>query len=124
MSIQPVNVRNIYDAASMISDQAIIEVIGIVDEISLVYLTSGNYSTTMLAAIETYLAAHFLAIGYEQGGLVRKRTGDSEERYREISLETSGLALTNFGQQALALDVEGKLSTLATKSVKAQFRII
>lgn len=75
-------------------------------------------------AITLNLAAHFSAIGLEKGGLTQQIVGKSEERYIGINNKNSGLALTRFGQQALALDTTGTLSKYATSPVKAEFEVI
>lgn len=82
------------------------------------------YSTTLTDAITRYMVAHYLSVGYDQGGLISKTTGESKETYRELSSETEGLASTIYGQQALSLDIGGCLGRMAASVVKAQFRVV
>lgn len=72
--------------------------------------------------IKLYLAAHFAVISEEYGGLAQQVVGESEERYQSQSTDL-GLASTRFGKTAMLLDNSGKLSSLAAKPIKAQFRV-
>lgn len=79
-------------------------------------------STALLENIELYLAAHFLALTEERGGLIRTGLGESAETLQDLYSE--GLRSTRFGQQALALDYTGTLAALTLGKLSAQFRIV
>lgn len=81
-------------------------------------------SPARLEAIELNLAAHFAIVSQEYGGLTQQIVGQSEERYVGLNNKNTGLGLTRFGQQALALDTSGTLSKYATSPVKALFEVI
>ena len=86
--------------------------------------TSGEYTTSRLTEIEKYLAAHFATIAKERGGLRRDSMGDAAQSYQDISPKFAGLMSTRFGQQAVALDTTGILSSLSTGRLRAEFRVI
>ena len=85
-------------------------------------LLSYGHSTDLLRIIELYLAAHFVCLTEEKGGLVRSSTGDGAETYSDIYSE--GLKSTRFGQQALALDTSGALARISTTTLKAELRVV
>lgn len=124
MTISVADVRAVYPKGGALRDSVITSAIEnsqvIVDQ----FFAGSSYSTILSDTIQKYLAAHFLAISYEQGGIIRKRTGDSEENYRHLPSNAMGLATTVYGEQALALDLGGYLSPTATNPVKAMFRIV
>lgn len=124
MAITLASVRNIYLDANNLTDDQVQAHIDNATALVTALLSSTTYSQEILDIIGSYLTAHFLCLTYERGGLVRQKVGDSEDRYRDYSLDATGLSLTNYGQQALVLDTEGYLSTLASKALKAQFRVI
>ena len=68
---------------------------------------AAGHSDHILEKIELYLAAHFVALTEEQGGLTRKKIGDADESYANVF--EGGLKSTRFGLQALALDSSGIL---------------
>jgi len=79
-------------------------------------------SEARLKLIELWLSAHFVAIAEERGALTKSEKGDSNEEY-EIIVGT-GLNMTRFGQQAIALDTSGLLAEQASTMKTAQFRVI
>lgn len=88
-------------------------------------LLGKGLTTLRLDQIVLYLAAHFTAITEENGGLHRKRMGESDETYKVPGDKDTGLEFTRFGQQALILDTTGTLAALsANKGLKALFRVI
>jgi len=86
-------------------------------------LSTSGLSSARLTQIELYLAAHFAVVTYERGGLTSQKLGEGEERYNAPKA-TDGLSATRFGQQAVMLDTSGTLSKMASKPVKAQFRVV
>lgn len=74
--------------------------------------------------INKYMAAHFTVVAIERGGLVRTKTGESTDTYREGSDSDRGYYLTRFGQQAVALDTSGTLALNASPTGKAEFRVV
>lgn len=90
----------------------------IVDE----HLQSKIGSASLLTKIELYLAAHFVALTEERGGLIRDSFGDSTESYANVFKE--GFRSTRFGQQALALDYTATLTAIGSGRVRAEFRVV
>lgn len=88
-----------------------------VDEV----LADSDLSTRILKKIELYLAAHFVALTQEKGGLTRNKIGDADASYANVY--SGGLHLTRFGQTALALDTTGLLAASQT-ALKAEFRVV
>lgn len=86
-------------------------------------LAGSGLSSGRLDQIELYLAAHFLVLAVENGGLLREKQGQSIDQYRDFDKSFAGLMSTRYGQAALSLDSSGTLqSTMSTK--KAQFRVV
>lgn len=85
-------------------------------------LAGKGLSDDRLKQIELYLAAHFVTLNQEGGGLIESRMGNSWERYSDNFGQ--GLLLTRYGQQAVVFDNSGTLSSLASTSKKAEFRIV
>ena len=86
------------------------------------YLAASGLSESVLEKIELYLAAHFVALTEEGGGITRKKIGDADESYANIFEE--GFRSTRFGQNALALDSSGTLASVTQTKLSARFRII
>lgn len=86
------------------------------------HLLDIGLSAPMLARIELYLAAHFVALTEERGGLTRERLGDGDESLANVY--SSGLNSTRYGQTALSLDSTGTLTQVAQTTLKAKFRIV
>lgn len=72
--------------------------------------TAGILNTDLLVDIETYLAAHFYALRDQQ--YESKSTGDASAKFQTGKKE-KGLLATDWGQQAVALDITGKLHSIA-----------
>lgn len=87
-------------------------------------LVSSGLSEAVLTQIETYIAAHFTIMTYEKGGIRRKAVGESSESYQTISERLKGLALSRFGQQAIAFDTTGVLASQGNANSKAEFRVV
>lgn len=85
-------------------------------------LASSGFSAARLKQIELYLAAHFLTVSVERGGLKAYKIGDTTETYQTQAGE--GFATTRYGQQALALDTSGILLGMSTNKPRALFRIV
>lgn len=86
-------------------------------------LADKGLSADRLKQIELYLAAHFLAITQEKGGLKSQKIGEAAESY-QIRTDMKGFGLTRFGQQAMDLDTSGTLRTMATTVGTAKFRVV
>ena len=86
------------------------------------HLASAGHTDEILAKIELYLAAHYVALTEEQGGLTRSKLGDADESFANIYGQ--GLKATRFGQQALAIDTTGILNSVAATQLKAEFRVV
>lgn len=90
----------------------------IVDE----YLASTISSSDLLTKIELYLAAHFVALTFERGGLVRSAALDASETYANVF--EGGFRSTRYGQQALALDYTSTLQSITSGKLTAKFRLV
>lgn len=117
-------IKAIYSGANALTDTQIESVIVLVSELVGELFINSGYSDVMTNAIERYMVAHYLAVAYDNGGVTRKRVGTSEEEYRTLSTDATGLASTIFGQQAQALDIKGVLVKMAANPVRAEFRVI
>lgn len=82
-------------------------------------LTGKGMDASRLADIELYLSAHFVAVRDQDAGeLTRLTVGDTDATYGgDLG---RALSFTRYGQQALALDISGTLTTIG--KVRAQFR--
>jgi len=88
-------------------------------------LSSSGHSASRLDQIVLYLAAHFVCITEELGGLKRSRLGEADDTYRQPADNETGLSATRYGQQALILDSSGKLASIAAgRGLKARFSVI
>ena len=83
---------------------------------------AAGHSSLILEKIELYLAAHFVALTEEQGGITRSKLGDADESFANVY--EAGFKSTRFGQQALALDTSGILVRIAQTNLKAEFRVV
>ena len=86
------------------------------------HLASVGLSDRMLQKIELYLAAHYVALTEEGGGLTRSKLGDGDDSFANVY--DQGLRSTRYGQNALALDTTGTLSRVAQTQLKADFRVV
>ena len=78
-----------------------------------------SLSPARLDLITVYLAAHFAAITDQSGGMVRSKTGDTEEDYIPISSyrePLQGFRMTRYGQQAMVLDTTGALAGMSANA--------
>jgi hypothetical protein len=92
-------------------------------------LGSSGLSQGRLDVITKYLAAHFVCLVEENGGITGEKVGSSENRYIGVPTTyksvTRGLNITRYGQQALAFDTTGLLAAATANSgMKAQFKHI
>lgn len=87
------------------------------------HLNNAGHSKQILAKIELYLSAHFVAITEERGTLKFSKLGDSSEAYNTAKFGT-GFNSTRFGQTALLLDTTGILSNVGATNLKAELRVV
>ncbi len=87
-------------------------------------LISAGHSAARLKQIELYLAAHFVAIAEERGGLQRTQTGDSAELIANVY--DKGYQMTRYGQQAMAIETTGILaaSGASAKHLSAKLSVV
>lgn len=85
-------------------------------------LGSTTLTARRLEKIELYLAAHFVALTEERGGITRSELGDAEESYANIY--SAGFQATRYGQAAMSLDSTGTLNALGSPKLKAEFRVV
>lgn len=85
-------------------------------------LLSSSFSDAKLKQIELYLAAHFLCIAEEKGGIILDKYGDATQEMQEIY--SSGIKSTRYGQQALVLDTSGILAARGAGTLRAEFRVV
>lgn len=83
---------------------------------------AGEHSETLLKQIELYLAAHFYHI--TDPNYASQKIDESEHKYR--SKIGFGLHLTHYGQQAMMLDISGKLTEInvTDRSRKFEFSFL
>lgn len=81
-----------------------------------------KHSAPVLKKIELYLAAHFVALTEERGGLTRSKVGEADESLANVYAE--GFRATRYGQTALSLDTSGTLTRIAQTRLKAEFRVV
>lgn len=87
-------------------------------------LTTVGLSDNKLFLIELNLDAHFACLSLEKGGITRQKVGASEEGYRQDFSSRPNLSMTRYGQQAVALDTSGTLSSVDSPMGKAEFRVL
>ena len=87
------------------------------------HLIDSGHSEEVLAKIELYLAAHFVAISEERGALRSSKMGDATDEWDTASVGT-GFNSTRFGQTALTLDTTGILANVGSAQFKAEFRVV
>lgn len=76
--------------------------------------------TAVLAEIQNFLAAHFIAIGdQDRQTMSESIAGEASAKYAGVS--GMGLEATTYGQQAIALDCSGKLARAGLK--RASFTV-
>lgn len=85
-------------------------------------LSGFGMSEARLKLVEVYLAAHFLTVSEEKGGLTRSRMGNSEDWFADIY--SAGFGSTRFGQTAASFDESGTLAKMGTGKGKAEFRTV
>lgn len=89
-------------------------------------LANAGLSQDRLTLIELYLAAHFVCITEERGGIAAEKIGDASERYQPVATgkDIGGLATTRYGQQALAMDTSGTLKKMGVTTLNAKFLLV
>lgn len=82
-------------------------------------LLGKGLNAARLKDIELYLAAHFVAIRDQDAGMLVEQAidGTSSKYGGELG---QALAITRYGQQAMALDITGELTSVG--KTRAQFR--
>ena len=86
------------------------------------HLLGTGQSDAVLSKVELYLAAHFVALTEERGGLIRSSAEEAAETYADIY--GKGFQSTRYGQQAISIDASGKLAALGVANLKAQIRVV
>ncbi|SDF83510.1 hypothetical protein [Thalassobaculum litoreum] len=81
-------------------------------------LADKGMSSDRLTQIELYLAAHFVTISEERGGLVSTKVGESEDRFRRF--DGAGLMSTRYGVMAASLDTSGTLATMGGRKASLE----
>ena len=79
-------------------------------------------SDATLKRIELYLAAHFVALTEEKGGITSSAINDAKDTYSNVYSE--GFQSTRYGQMSITLDTSGTLKALGAPTLKAQFRVV
>jgi len=87
------------------------------------HLLDAGYSEAILAKIELYLSAHFVAITEEAGAPTLSKVGDATDEWA-TDWFGPGFQSTRFGQAALTLDSSGILAEVGSAKLKAQFRVV
>lgn len=120
-------VKNIVEIPQGLTDASIATFIAdaslLVDEL----LADKGMTDSRLELIERYLAAHFIVMLTERGGLTSSEVDNSADTYGGPK-NGSGLAMTRLGQQAIAFDSSGTLKAMASdpkvQKKNAQFRVL
>jgi len=86
------------------------------------YLLPEGLTEVELKDIELYLSAHFVALTVEHGGLVSEDVGDSSQSYANVY--KSGIRSTRYGQMAISLDSTGKLASVGSGTLRAEFKVV
>lgn len=87
--------------------------------------SSWTYGSGLRDEVVKYLAAHFVCLVEENGGLRRSKLGEADDSFKAPGDKDTGLAFTRYGQQAMILDVSGKLAAASTnKGLKARFELV
>ena len=86
------------------------------------HLSDAGHSDAILAKIELYLAAHYVALTEERGSLKGSSLGDASEFLADVYSE--GMKATRFGQTAITLDSSGILAEKGQVRLKAHFRVV
>jgi hypothetical protein len=122
MAIVASDVRAIIDCPSSLDLTSFIATAQlIVDE----DLVDSGLSADRKDQIVLYLAAHFVCLKVEMGGLRRDKLGDADQSFKQTGDRDTGYAYTRYGQQALILDSSGTLSAeSANKGLKALFEVV
>lgn len=81
-------------------------------------LSGEGLGSSLLSEIELYLAAHFVTMREEKGGLDKERFGDATDAYKGEA--GTGFSYTRYGQQAMAMDTTGRLASAGKR--QALFR--
>lgn len=85
------------------------------------HLVGKGLTDKRLKLVELYLAAHFVTVTEEKGGLRTSTTSDAKDVY---ALQTGmGFSMTRYGQQAMAFDTSQILRSL-DKQGPARFTVV
>lgn len=88
-------------------------------------LSSSGLSDERKDQIVLYLAAHFVCLKVELGGLRRDKLGDADQSFKQTGDRDTGYSYTRYGQQALIMDSSGTLSAAsANKGLKALIEVV
>lgn len=88
-------------------------------------LGTSGFTSSRLAMITKYVAAHFYVLGQQEGGIFEETIGESSEKRGSTFTLGQGFRLTRFGQMALGLDSTGKLATLEGNKIRpGLFRLV
>jgi hypothetical protein len=79
---------------------------------SAAFAANPSIPTAQQDLVIKYLAAHFVLLEVERGGLVRNRVGDADVSYTGDRAVT-GFMLTRYGQQAVMFDTTRTLAKLS-----------
>lgn len=87
-------------------------------------LLGKGLSVNRLKMIELNLDAHYATLSIEKGGMVQQSVGLASETYQQERMVKPNFSRTRFGQQAIALDTSGTLSSMNAPLGKAEFRVL
>lgn len=88
-------------------------------------LSGEGFNSDKTDNIILFLAAHFVCLRDENGGLRRSKLGEADDSFVTPGDKNQGFQSTRYGQTALMLDTSGKLSALnaASKMLRARFKV-
>lgn len=123
--VLPIDVAKVFNPNLDISTVDLSPFIEAADLLVVEELTGRGMSNDRLKQIELYVAAHFVTVTLERGGLQIQQIGfgGPRDEYKGIEDSAVGLMSTRFGQQAVMLDTSGRLLAISKKSLTARFRV-
>ncbi len=108
--VQPVDVHAIIDSDITIDMQPFILPATALTDYVVTKDTASILTTSLTKQIEAYLSAHFYAHRDQQ--FRDQKTGDAGASF-QVGVEGDGLATTQWGKSAIALDITGTLKSIS-----------
>lgn len=128
MAVSEDDVRLLFKTSNLLSNYNTQDIEVFINDAELLVsedLSGKGLTSDRLDLITKFLAAHFIVVSAESGGLRRSRVGDADDSY-VVPEAKAGLSSTRFGQQAINLDTSGTFAQAAVAGSmnRAQFRVV